>query len=62
MLTPPASGVFYHSNMPELFRGARLKIERSKKHIDDLNAIQKEFIEGESHEAFIEHDLGANEK
>lgn len=42
--------------MEDLFREARLKIERAKKHINHLNLIAGAFAETKSHEVFIEHD------
>jgi len=42
--------------MEDLFKEARLKIERAKEHINHLNLIARDFAETKSHEAFIEHD------
>jgi hypothetical protein len=42
--------------MTTLFREARLKIERAKKHINDLNVKARDFAKTRSHEVFIEHD------
>lgn len=47
----------YHSAaMEELFREARLKVERAKHHIDNLNLIYAEFTKRKTHQVFIEHD------
>lgn len=44
--------------MSELFHGARLKIERAKKHIRDLNALLvSEAVQGHFHAIQVESDL-----
>jgi hypothetical protein len=42
--------------MEEMFKEARLKIERANKHINDLNLILGEFTKRKTHEVIIEHD------
>lgn len=42
--------------MPEIFREAKLKIQRAVKHINDLNAILSDFAERKTHEVVVEHD------
>jgi hypothetical protein len=42
-MTPPASGVFYHSTMAEMFHGALLKVQRANEHINDLYVQCREF-------------------
>jgi hypothetical protein len=46
-----------------LFREAGLKIERVKKHITDLDLIERNFLESEekSYEVFIEHDANGGD-
>jgi hypothetical protein len=44
--------------MTELFHGARLKIERAKKHVRDLNALLvSEAVQGHFHAIWVESDL-----
>ncbi len=43
--------------MSDLFHGARLKIERAKKHIRDLGSISVREIEPHSHTILVETDL-----
>ncbi|UWZ85336.1 hypothetical protein [Occallatibacter riparius] len=42
--------------MPEIFKEAKLKIQRAEKHINDLNRMIDAFVAGRNHEVFIEHD------
>ncbi len=42
--------------MDPLFHGARLKIQRAVKHINDLNVILTEFSQRRTHEVIVEHD------
>ena len=42
--------------MDELFREARLKIQRAVKHINDLNMILGQFSNRQTHEVIVEHD------
>jgi len=42
--------------MPEVFKEAKLKIQRAVKHINDLNVILGEFSKRQTHEVIIEHD------
>ena len=46
--------------MNEPFRGARLKIERAKQHIDDLNRILRKFLDQDTYIVFVEHDPNAS--
>ena len=42
--------------MPEVFKEAKLKVQRAVKHINDLNVILGEFSKRQTHEVIIEHD------
>jgi hypothetical protein len=39
-----------------MLRDARLKVERARKHIDQLEAISRRFLDDEGYEVFVEHD------
>lgn len=45
--------------MDDLFREARLKIERAKKHVNDLSQLSGEFLRTKAHVVFVEHDDNA---
>ncbi len=40
----------------DLFREARLKVERAKKHGNDLNELLREFLNRKAYVVFVEHD------
>mgnify|MGYP001551334207 CR=1 FL=1 len=42
--------------MSDLFRNARLKVERAEAHINQLNRMINEFTASKNHEVFVEHD------